>query len=198
MNRRFNDPQIPTDGRNSFFEQVLKSYDDAYGLKYFSLRYFNAAGATERCGEHHDPESHLIPNVLAVAAGKKREVDVFGTDYRTMDGTAIRDYVHISDLAEAHWSALKYLRGGGQSDSVNLGTGRGYSILQVIRSALETTGKPIPVRMRDRRAGDPARLVADVTKAASVLGWKAEKSDLRTILQSAWAWHSRNPSGYSA
>lgn len=190
-------PTNPYGWSKLFFERMLDSYDRAYGLRFFSLRYFNAAGATERCGEHHDPESHLIPSVLAVAAGKNAEVEVFGKDYPTEDGTAIRDYVHISDLADAHGRALEYLRGGGKSDFANLGTGHGYSILQVIQSAREVTGREIRIRMRDRRAGDPARLVADPAKASDVLGWEPQRSNIRIVLQSAWTWHLRNPDGYS-
>jgi len=190
-------PANPYGWSKLFFERMLDSYDCAYGLRFFSLRYFNAAGATERCGEHHDPESHLIPNVLAVAAGKNPEVEVFGKDYPTEDGTAIRDYVHISDLADAHGRALEYLRGGGRSDFANLGTGHGISILQVIQFAREVTGREIRIRMRDRRAGDPARLVADPARAKNVLRWEPQTSNIRSVLQSAWTWHLRNPDGYS-
>ncbi|HTX15260.1 MAG TPA: UDP-glucose 4-epimerase GalE, partial [Candidatus Baltobacteraceae bacterium] len=139
-------PKNPYGWTKLAMERALDCYDHAYGLKFMSLRYFNAAGATQLRGEHHEPESHLVPNVLAVALGEKNEVSVFGTNYPTPDGTAIRDYVHVIDLAEAHIRALEYLRKGGKSDFVNLGTGDGYSVLEVIESARKVTGHPIPIR----------------------------------------------------
>jgi len=178
-------------------ERLLDSYDRAYGLKFVALRYFNAAGATEHCGEHHEPESHLVPNVLAAALGERLEVPVFGKNYPTPDGTPIRDYVHVSDLAGAHIRALDYLREGGESDFLNLGTGHGYSVLEVIETAREVTGHPIPIRVEGPRAGDPARLVADAKKAQSVLGWKPVMSDLPSILRSQWEWRRKHPRGYS-
>jgi UDP-glucose 4-epimerase len=178
-------------------ERILASYDGAYGLKSVSLRYFNAAGATERCGEDHEPESHLVPNVLRVASGEKSQLSVFGTDYPTADGTAIRDYVHISDLAEAHILALKHLRQGGQTDFLNLGTGDGYSVMDVIECARKVTGKAIPVKIEARRAGDPPKLVADSRKARSVLGWQPAMSDLSSILRSQWEWRQKHPRGYA-
>jgi UDP-glucose 4-epimerase len=179
-------------------ERLLDSCDRAYGLKFVALRYFNAAGATDRQGEHHEPESHLVPNVLAAAMGEKAELSVFGTDYPTPDGTAIRDYVHVSDLAEAHILALDYLRLGGDSDFINLGTGYGYSVLEVIENARKVTGHPIPTRIEGRREGDPAKLVADATKAQKVLGWNPEMSDLPTILRSQWEWRQKYPRGYDS
>ncbi|HTZ98830.1 MAG TPA: UDP-glucose 4-epimerase GalE, partial [Candidatus Aquilonibacter sp.] len=166
-------PKNPYGWSKLMMERILDALDHAHGLRFMALRYFNAAGATEARGEHHEPESHLVPNVLSVALGEKREVSVFGTDYPTPDGTAIRDYVHVVDLAEAHILALEYLREGGKSDFINLGTGHGYSVLEVVESARQVTGHPIPVRLEGRRAGDPARLVADAAKAQKVLGWKA-------------------------
>jgi UDP-glucose 4-epimerase len=178
-------------------ERLLDSYDRAYGIRFVALRYFNAAGATERLGEHHEPESHLIPNVLAAAAGDAPVVTIFGDKYSTPDGTAIRDYVHVSDLADAHVRALEYLRRGGNSEFLNLGTGHGYSVLEVIEAARQATGRKIATRMEPPRAGDPPRLVADAAKAKKILGWEPVKSDLRSIISSAWEWRQRHPRGYS-
>jgi UDP-glucose 4-epimerase len=192
-------PQWPANpyGWSKFMmERMLASYDHTYGLRFVALRYFNAAGATEARGEHHEPESHLVPNVLAAALGEKAEVSIFGTDYPTPDGTAIRDYVHVIDLAEAHISALEYLRRGGKSDFINLGTGHGYSVLEVIESAREVTGQPIPVRIEGRRPGDPPELVADAAKARQVLAWTAAQSSLPQILKSQWQWRKNHPKGY--
>jgi UDP-glucose 4-epimerase len=177
-------------------ERVLDSYNRAYGLKFVALRYFNAAGATELRGEHHDPETHLVPNVLAAAMGQNAELSVFGNDYATPDGTAIRDYVHVHDLAEAHILALDYLRLGGDSDFFNLGTGVGYSVLEVIKTARKVTGCPILIRIEARREGDPKKLVADAKKARAVLNWDSRMSDLPTILRSQWEWRLKHPHGY--
>jgi UDP-glucose 4-epimerase len=179
-------------------ERLLDSYDRAYGLKFGSLRYFNAAGATEHRGEHHEPESHLVPNVLAAALGEKPEVLVFGNQYSTPDGTPIRDYVHVADLADAHILALGYLRREGDSVFLNLGTGHGYSVLEVIECARQVTGRPIPTRIEAPRPGDPARLVADAARAQSVLGWKPVVSDLASILRSQWQWRQKHPRGYDS
>jgi UDP-glucose 4-epimerase len=167
-------------------------------VKFVALRYFNAAGATEKCGEDHRPESHLIPNVLAAAQGRQQAIRVFGNNYPTPDGTPIRDYIHVVDLADAHIRALDHLRRGGTSDSLNLGTGNGYSVLEVIDCAREITGRDIPVRMEPPRPGDPARLIADPTKAKAVLGWEPAVSDLHSIVRSAWAWRLAHPNGYGA
>ncbi len=194
-------PQRPTNPygwSKLFLERLLDCYDHAYGMKFVALRYFNAAGATEEHGEHHEPESHLIPNVLAAAIGEKPHVAVFGNSYPTPDGTPIRDYVHVTDLAEAHIRALDYLRQAGRSEFLNLGTGRGYSVLEVIETARQVTGRQIPVRMEPPRAGDTSRLVADATRAQRVLGWAPNSSDLRSIIRSAWEWQLRHPRGYSA
>jgi len=161
------------------------------------LRYFNAAGATKNLGEYHEPESHLIPNVLSAAAGETRGVSVFGNTYPTPDGTAIRDYVHVTDLAQAHVLALEHLRNKRESTFMNLGTGHGYSVLEVIESARQVTGKPIPIQIAPPRAGDPAKLVADSTKARTVLGWKPAMSDLATILRTQWEWRQSHPRGYA-
>jgi UDP-glucose 4-epimerase len=178
-------------------ERVLDSYGRAYGLKFVALRYFNAAGATEHRGEHHEPETHLVPNVLAAAQGEKGEVSVFGNDYPTPDGTAIRDFVHVSDLAEAHILALDYLRKGGDCNFINLGSGTGHSVQEVIETARKVTGRPIPTRIEKRREGDPTELVADTMKAQVVLGWGLRLLDLPTILGSQWAWRQRHPRGYN-
>ncbi len=191
-------PVNPYGWSKLILERLLDSYDGAYGLKFVALRYFNAAGATEKCGEHHEPESHLIPNVLAAAQGSAPEVPVFGKDYPTPDGTAIRDYVHVADLADAHIRALGHLRKGGKSDFLNLGTGHGYSVLEVIESARQVTGHDIKIRFEPPRPGDPPRLVADPAKAKSVLGWTPGKSGLRSIIQSAWQWRQKHPHGYSS
>ncbi len=190
-------PVNPYGWSKLLMERVLASYDVAYGLKFVALRYFNAAGATETQGELHEPESHLVPNVLKAASGETTQVSVFGTTYPTPDGTAIRDYVHVSDLAEAHILALEYLRKGGKSDFMNLGTGHGYSVMEVIESARKVTGRPIPARIEGPRAGDPPSLVADAKRAGTVLGWKPAKSDLPSILRSQWEWRQKHPKGYA-
>lgn len=191
-------PKTPYGWSKFCMERLLESYDLAYGLKFMSLRYFNAAGATEKCGEDHDPETHLIPNVLAAAAGEKPELAVFGNNYPTPDGTPIRDYIHVADLADAHILALGHLRRGGNSEALNVGTGRGYSVLEVIECARQVTKREIRTRIEGPRAGDPARLVADSSRIQNVLGWKPVVSDLRTIVQSAWNWREQHPKGYSS
>ena len=190
-------PKNPYGWSKFMMERVLESYSQAYGLKFVVLRYFNAAGATAHRGERHEPETHLIPNVLAAAAGDKPEAIVFGNDYPTPDGTCIRDYVHVVDLAEAHILALNYLRQDGQSDFINLGTGCGYSVLEVIEAARRVTGAAIPIRIEARRSGDSTRLVAKAAKASSVLGWKPAISDLASILRSQWDWRRNHPKGYA-
>ena len=191
-------PVNPYGWTKLMMERLLASYDDAYQLKSVSLRYFNAAGATEKCGEHHEPESHLLPNVLFAAQRDTPEVPVFGKNFATPDGTAIRDYVHVADLADAHIRALAHLRRGGQSDFLNLGTGHGYSVLEVIESARKVTGRNIRVRFEPPRPGDPARLVAEAVKANTVLGWTPSKSDLNSIIKSAWNWKKKHPHGYES
>src|SRR5581483_11747332 len=189
-------PANPYGWSKLFVEQVLSSYDAAYGLKFVALRYFNAAGAFGQQGEFHDPETHLIPNVLAAAAGLAPEVPVFGTDFPTYDGTAVRDYIHVVDLAQAHLLALNYLRAGNNSDFINLGTGHGYSVLDVIQTAREVTGRTIKTKMSPRRAGDPSHLVAVADKAKAVLGWKPEHDNLEEMIGSAWRWLHEHPNGY--
>jgi UDP-glucose 4-epimerase len=192
-------PQQPTSpyGWSKFMmERVMETCDRAYGLRFAALRYFNAAGATREHGEHHDPETHLIPNVLRAAEGDLPHVSVFGNDYDTPDGTAIRDYIHVSDLATAHIAALQYLSAGGGSTAVNLGTGRGYSVLEVVECARQVTGRPIEIKLEPRRPGDPSRLIADA-KAQEILRWRPEYDHLERIISSAWEWHEDHPKGYS-
>ena len=178
------------------FEKLLADYGPRNGLGVVSLRYFNAAGATEQRGEDHDPETHLIPNILAVALGKQAAVSVFGTDYPTADGTAVRDYIHVVDIADAHVRALDVSLDGGAPVAVNLGTGAGQSVRQVVDVARRVTGRPIPTVERPRRPGDPPALVAAVQRAATVLGWRTKQSRLEEILESAWQWHQAHPQGY--
>ncbi|MCU0239087.1 MAG: UDP-glucose 4-epimerase GalE [Pyrinomonadaceae bacterium] len=194
-----NHPQKPTNpyGWSKFMvERILESYDVAYGLKFVALRYFNACGATENLGEHHAPETHLIPLVLFAAQEKISHVSIFGDDYDTPDGTAVRDYIHISDLASAHFLALEHLRQDKSSEFINLGNGNGYSVKEVIETAREVTGKKIEAKIAPRRAGDPSKLVANATKAHEILGWKPIFPELNTIIKSAWIWHEKNPNGY--
>jgi UDP-glucose 4-epimerase len=174
-------------------EHVLKKYTSVYGLEYASLRYFNAAGADEggALGEDHKPESHLIPLVLDVALGRKEAVTIFGTDYDTPDGTCIRDYIHVNDLAEAHILALESLVGKGRSSVFNLGNGRGFSVREVIRTAERVTGKRIVTMEGNRRQGDPARLVASSVRIMEQLGWRPALADLETIVATAWNFHRR-------
>lgn len=173
-------------------ENILSDFDDAYGMKYAALRYFNAAGDSDsgEIGESHSPEPHLIPIVMHVALGLRDKVSIYGGDYQTKDGTCIRDYIHVNDLADAHIKALEYLNHGGKSDVINLGTGDGYSVKEIIDKSREITGKEIAAEVIARRAGDPAVLVADNKKAREVLGWKPEYG-LDKILKTAWRWHSK-------
>lgn len=179
-------------------EKMFKWSANAYGLRYVSLRYFNACGAdaSGAIGEAHNPESHLIPLILQVPNGKRESVSIFGTDYDTPDGTCIRDYIHVTDLAAAHILAVEYLQKGGESDIFNLGNGVGYSVREVIETARKVTAHPIPAVETERRAGDPARLVASSAKAKQVLGWKPVHDSLEEIIQSAWNWHKNHPNGY--
>lgn len=172
-----------------FFEQALASYDRAYGLRFASLRYFNAAGADEsgEVGELHEPETHLIPLALSAAAGTGPQLQVFGSDYPTPDGTCIRDYIHVNDLADAHVKALAHLSSGNESFAVNLGTGTGYSVQQVISAVEQATGKTVPRRLAPRRPGDPPALVANPAKAQALIHWKANRG-LPEIVATAWKW----------
>lgn len=178
-------------------ERLLMWMDRIYGLKYCALRYFNASGAHPlgHIGEAHNPETHLIPLVLQVALGQREHVKIYGTDYDTPDGTCIRDYVHVIDLAEAHILALQAL-GDGESRVYNLGSGQGYSVREVIETCRLVTGHPIPTVDAPRRAGDLPRLVADSTRIKKELGWHPEFDDLRKIVETAWAWHQSHPHGY--
>ena len=174
-------------------ERAIHWYGEAYGMKYAALRYFNAAGADPdgEIGEAHDPETHLVPLVLATALGRRAQIDIYGTDYPTPDGSAVRDYIHVQDLAEAHVAALGHLLDGGASLALNLGTGAGHSVREVIAAAERVTGRRIARREMARRAGDPPVLVADVARARASLGWQARMSGLDSILGTAWAWHNR-------
>lgn len=179
-------------------EKMMKWFDQAYGTRYVSLRYFNAAGAYKSgtIGEDHHPETHLIPLILQVPLGKRDKIYMFGDDYTTEDGTCIRDYIHVMDLASAHFRALEYLRKGNSSDVFNLGNGNGYSVKGVIETTRKVTGHPIPAEVKERRAGDPAVLIASSDKAKSVLGWNPEFNSLEKIIEDAWNWHKNNPEGY--
>jgi len=185
-------------GRSKWMvEQVLEDYDRAYGLKSVCLRYFNAAGADPdgELGERHMPETHLIPLVLQAASGRREAIAVFGTDYDTPDGTCIRDYIHVADLCVAHALALDYLLSGGESARFNLGNGQGFSVQEVIDAARRVTGRGITVRYEARRAGDPARLVADSRLAREVLGWQPKRAELDRIIADAWSWEQKWPWG---
>ena len=174
------------------FEKILRWYDEIHGLKFVSLRYFNAAGASEKFGEDHRVETHLIPNVLKVALGEKTHVEIFGTDYETPDGTCIRDYIHIIDLAQAHILALD----ASQSGYYNLGTGGGSSVREVIDACRKVTGRKIDMVEKPRRAGDPPRLIASSQRIKRELGWQPQFQDLDVIIESAWKWHQKFPRGY--
>ena len=188
-------PSNPYGETKLVFERALAWFDRAYGLRYASLRYFNAAGASEVNGEQHDPETHLIPNVLAVARGRAAEVALFGDDYPTPDGTCVRDYIHVSDLARAHVMAVDGVDRLG-SRIYNLGCGGGYSVAEVVAAAVEVTGRPIATRRAPRRDGDPAVLVASSDRIRDELGWQPRKQDLRVILADAWSWLINHPEGY--
>jgi len=189
-------PENPYGWSKFFMERLMESFDRAYGLRFVALRYFNAAGATPRCGEDHHPETHLIPIALEAAQGKRDRLTIYGDDYPTADGTAVRDYIHVTDLGQAHAAALEYLRQGGESDYVNLGNGQGYSVLEVIETARQVTGRTIEAEMGARRAGDASHLVAQADKARQVLGWEPAYPELESIVQTAWEWHRQHPEGY--
>jgi UDP-glucose 4-epimerase len=191
-------PTTPYGRTKLCYEQFLADCSDAHGLRCVSLRYFNAAGASEYCGEDHRPETHLIPLVLEVARGKRPRAQIFGDDYPTPDGTCVRDYIHVLDLAEAHVLAAEFLDRGGASRTFNLGNSRGFSVREVIEKAREVTGRAIPDEVTERRAGDPAVLVASSEKIARELGWKARHPALEDIIESAWKWHLAHPEGYGA
>ena len=186
-------PTSPYGATKLAVETMMDQFDVAHGLKSARLRYFNACGADRdgEIGEDHTPETHLIPLVLDVALGRRPEIAIFGSDYPTPDGTAVRDYIHVEDLASAHLAALNHLLAGGKTFAANLGTGQGASVAEVVAAAEKAVGKPVARRMADRRAGDPASLVADPSLAARMLGWKAEASSMDRILADAWAWHRK-------
>ena len=194
-------PQVPINpyGHTKLhMEHMLGDYSHAYGMSFAALRYFNAAGAAQDAtlGEHHDPETHLIPLVLEVAQGKREEILLFGDDYDTPDGTCIRDYIHVEDLADAHLRALRKLQDGTPELACNLGTGSGFSVREVIDTASRVVGKDIRWKMAARRAGDPAQLVSGGTLASELLGWVPERSSLEDILRDAWRFHKNHPDGY--
>ncbi|MCL5104447.1 MAG: UDP-glucose 4-epimerase GalE [Armatimonadetes bacterium] len=194
-------PKNPTNpyGRSKLMlEEILKEYEHAYGLRSISLRYFNASGADPSglIGEDHTPEHHIIPLVLQVAMGKREKFSIFGTDWPTHDGTCVRDYIHVTDLAQAHILGLDALRNGKETTAYNMGNGNGYTVREVIAMAEEVSGKPIKAVEADRRPGDPAVLVASSEKIAKELGFEPRFPELRTIIETAWRWHSSHPTGY--
>ncbi len=190
-------PGSPYGESKNLLERNLLWMDRVYGMRYACLRYFNACGATEERGEDHDPETHLIPLVLEVALGQRDKITIFGDDYDTPDGTCVRDYIHVVDLAEAHILALNAL-GDGPSRKYNLGNGQGFSVQEVIQTARDVTGHPIPAEIGPRRPGDPDILIADSTTIKRELGWKPQYTELRAIMETAWRWHCDHPHGYAA
>ena len=194
-------PTVPTNtyGETKLaIEKMLKWTHGAHDLNYVCLRYFNVSGAdaSGTIGEAHSPETHLIPLILQVPLGQRPHITVFGTDYPTKDGTCIRDYIHITDLVNAHILALRYLMNGGESDIFNLGSNTGYSVLEMIEAARKVTGHPIPAILGEKRAGDPALLIASSDKAKKVLGWSPKITNIEDIIASAWKWHNNHPNGY--
>ena len=197
------DPTQPTNAYGETklaMEKMFKWCDVAHGLKYVALRYFNACGAhiSGKIGEAHNPESHLIQLILQVPNGKRESIKVFGTDYPTKDGTCVRDYIHVTDLAAAHILAVKYLIDGNESNTFNLGNGVGFTVNEVIEKAKQVTKLPIKVEQDARRAGDPAVLIASSEKAKEVLGWKPKYDSLETIIETAWNWHKNHPDGFAS
>lgn len=196
--------EMPTNPTNAYgetklaMEKMMKWCEHAHGIRYVSLRYFNVAGAREssEIGEDHLPETHLIPIVLETALGQRTHITIFGEDYDTPDGTCIRDYVHVEDLINAHILALTYLANDGKSDIFNLGSSRGFSVKEIIDAARTVTGKEIPAKLGERRAGDPSVLIASSAKAGRLLGWQPTRTSIETIIQDAWNWHVSNPNGY--
>ena len=195
------DPQIPTNpyGESKLMmEKIMRWADEAYGIKFIALRYFNVAGAKEdgSIGEDHHPETHLIPIILQVAAGERKELSIFGGDYPTKDGTNVRDYVHVVDLVDAHILALEYLKAGHDSDAFNLGSSTGFSNKEMLEAARKVTGKEIPAKMAPRRAGDPSTLIAASGKARKVLNWQPQFDNVEDIIRTAWNWKQKHPAGY--
>ena len=198
-----NDKTVPTNcyGETKLsMEKMFRWVGQAHGLRFVSLRYFNACGAhvSGKIGEAHNPESHLIPLILQVPNGQRESISVFGTDYPTKDGTCIRDYIHVTDLADAHILAVKYLMAGNESNIFNLGNGVGFTVREVIEMAEKVTGQSIKVVEADRREGDPAVLIASSDKAKKILGWKPKHNSLKDIISTAWEWHSSHPNGYKS
>lgn len=189
-------PGSPYGESKNIMERYLYWMDRLYGMRFACLRYFNACGATEERGEDHDPETHLIPLVLEVALGQREKISIFGDDYDTPDGSCVRDYIHVIDLAEAHILAMRAL-GDGPSRKYNLGNGRGYSVKEVIQTARDVTGHPIPAEVGPRRPGDPDILIASSDTIRRELGWQPQYADLRTIIEMAWNWHVAHPHGYT-
>jgi UDP-glucose 4-epimerase len=179
-------------------EKMMAWCEKAFDLKYVSLRYFNVASARSdgQIGEDHNPETHLIPVVLEAALGKREAVTVFGDDYDTADGTCVRDYIHVEDLIDAHILALRYLQKGGESNVFNLGSSQGFSVKEIVETAKEVTGIDIPVKMGDRRSGDPSTLIASSEKAKQALGWNPSRTSIHEIIKNAWNWHQHHPNGY--
>lgn len=195
------DPQNPINPyglSKLMMEKMMHWADKAYGIKFVALRYFNVAGAAPdgTIGEDHGPETHLVPIILQVTQGKRKELSIFGDDYNTPDGTNVRDYVHVMDLADAHILAIKYLEAGNESNAFNLGSSTGFSNKQILEAAREVTGEPIPAKIAPRRPGDPDSLVAASDKARNVLGWDPKYDDVHDIIATAWKWHSTHPKGY--
>ena len=194
-----NHPQLPVNSYGEsklIFERILEWYGRAYGLKYIAMRYFNAAGASDKLGEDHRPETHLIPNVLKAALFPDKSVSIFGEDYPTKDGSCVRDYVHVRDIAQAHILALTNMSDV-NGEAFNLGSGQGYSVKEIVSEAKRITGKPIRVEMKPRRAGDPAVLLASQEHATKELKWQPKYTDLETIIDSAWEWMVKHPQGYN-
>lgn len=196
------DPQLPINpyGESKLMmEKIMRWADEAYGIKFVALRYFNVAGAKPdgSIGEDHHPETHLLPIVLQVAMGEREKLQIFGDDYNTPDGTNVRDYVHPFDLADAHILAVDYLRNGNESSAFNLGSSTGFSNWEIVKAAREVTGKEIPAEIAARRGGDPDTLIAASEKARKVLGWKPEFDDIHKIIETAWKWHTTHPQGYN-
>ncbi|WP_442596454.1 UDP-glucose 4-epimerase GalE [Neobacillus sp. D3-1R] len=195
-------PTLPTNAYGETkltMEKLMKWCDSAYGMKYVALRYFNVAGArsTGEIGEDHHPESHLIPLVLQVALGQREFISIFGEDYPTLDGTCIRDYIHVEDLIDAHILALRYLQNGGESNIFNLGSSKGFSVKEMVEAARIVTGHSIPAKVVERRAGDPSELIASSEKAKQVLGWNPKRTSVHQMIQDAWNWHQSHPNGYN-
>ena len=193
------EPTNPYGETKLAMEKMFKWVGRAHNINFVSLRYFNACGAhvSGKIGEDHAVETHLIPLILQVPNKKREHIYIFGDDYNTKDGTCIRDYIHVTDLAQAHILAVKYLRNGGNSDIFNLGNGIGFSVKEVIETARKVTGHPIPAQISPRRAGDPAKLIASSEKARKILGWKPEHAELEEIIATAWNWHKKHPNGYN-